>query len=245
MDNFSDKILEKIEKEKIKPEKKWKFLAKYTSFWITFIFVIFLSTIFLGIVFFFIEISEFDLYVIQSTHLFEYVNLILPIWFLVLLLILVVASVYFWRKAYAKGYKYTISKSFFVIFFICLILAGVFYSVGLSVFTHDILWHIPGFEYKRYIEYKISQLSVPEKGILVGKVLFVDSDSGLFSIKDTKKKLYNVVFTKNTKIDNVMNISPNNYLKIKGRILNENFFESQEIERINKQNLTKLLKNFE
>ena len=105
MDN-SDKLLEMIKTQGVKPIPRWRFLLRNSLFWLIFVFAILFGALAFSIILFAIQQVDFDLTGHLTHSVFELILGLIPvIWMISLILFLVFAIISI--KNSKKGYKFT------------------------------------------------------------------------------------------------------------------------------------------
>ena len=173
-DKIKDKILNKIENDKISPTPRWCFVCKNYASW----FVVILSGLIISLslslmIFLFIS-HDWDVYQLESGYLARHILVYTPfIWILIFLLFILLAS--FWFNKTKEGYKFVSFKTLIVSVLLVIILSSAIIITGVSSqlndkFRSDVLG------YKTFVRDKCDIWDEPEKGLLSGKVLEIVSD---------------------------------------------------------------------
>jgi hypothetical protein len=124
MNNLQEKILEKIEKENLKPTAAEYFLfKKYTIYFTLLLSVVFSALAFSALSFIFIHLDWlFAADLEESLPFFVFRHF--PFFWLILSAISIALSVYIWRNS-PRGYKYTGTSVFTVLAFFVIILLAI------------------------------------------------------------------------------------------------------------------------
>ncbi len=207
----SDKLLNTIINEKIKPVPKWKFQFKNGS--LIFLWSIFIITgaISFSIILFTIQQSDFILLDHAGHSIREMVLVILPIaWFSILFLFLL-GSIYAGYTS-KKGYKFTFSKLMGLNLGLSLVAGILFFILGGSIYFEKTFSTESGlFE---SIEFKKQKMwNNPDKGSVAGSIIEVDDNSIL--LKDFKNKIWTII-TDSAIFSPVVEIEKGEKIKILG-----------------------------
>jgi hypothetical protein len=168
-EKISGKILEKIKREKITPDPKWKFLAKDYLVWVAFAASIFVGGIAVGSMAFVLTNSDWDIYPRIGKNFSQYLVMSLPLFWIVALVGVSFLSFYNYRHT-KKGYRtnpYIIVASSIAL---SLALGALFYQIGLSEkVERNLSRSIP--YYQRGEEYRIKIWNQPEQGLVAGRIV--------------------------------------------------------------------------
>ena len=187
-DKIKDKILNKIENDKISPTPRWCFVCKNYASW----FVVILSGLIISLslslmIFLFIS-HDWDVYQLESGYLARHILVYTPfIWILIFLLFILLAS--FWFNKTKEGYKFVSFKTLIVSVLLVIILSSasvndkpltnatsstsLFIAISKTSFWTFVKLSISLFFFVRD---KCDIWDEPEKGLLSGKVLEIVSD---------------------------------------------------------------------
>ncbi|MFC1600149.1 hypothetical protein ACFL3T_03935 [Patescibacteria group bacterium] len=170
MTKTSKKILDKIEKEHIKPTPKWQFVLMHTALWVLFAASIIFGSIAVSVALFKIVASDWTV----VPRLPGGPMIVLPyIWILILGIMAVIGSILFEKTD--KGYKHHLWT------------IGIA-SVGLSIVLGSILFAVrfgEGVEnglrenfkpYREYQELREEVFHAPESGVLPGRIVELQDD---------------------------------------------------------------------
>ena len=135
-DKIKDKILNKIENDKISPTPRWCFVCKNYASW----FVVILSGLIISLslslmIFLFIS-HDWDVYQLESGYLARHILVYTPfIWILIFLLFILLAS--FWFNKTKEGYKFVSFKTLIVSVLLVIILSSAIIITGVSSQLND------------------------------------------------------------------------------------------------------------
>lgn len=167
--NISDKALDLISKEKIKPIPRWEFMAKNWGLWLAFL--ISLGFLVLGI-----SVSWFGL---RS-------NIIAPhLWLIMVAIFLGLSFVLFERTK--RAYRFQSWQVIAMISVVGLMVGGVVFKLGLpNRIDRQLEKDVP--YYRTIVPMKMTAWNNPNQGYLAGQIIAVNEDN--FSIKDFKGEIW-------------------------------------------------------
>ncbi len=224
MGKISKKVLEKIEKENIKPIGRWSFVLKNSFLWSLFgLNILFGSVGFAISIYLFESTDVFDL-ILSVNGLLEAVVLAIPtIWVLLTLIFLVVAYLNF--RYTDRGYIFSFRKIFVINTLAILILGGALHLLGISerlnrVFSES----FSTYDITLDPRYKI--WNSPETGYLAGTILEVKE--GGIEIEGLDGNIWGVD-TSDAKVRRAVGLVKGEKIKIVGNVVDESTFQALEI----------------
>lgn len=217
MTNIINSVLEKIKKGNIQPKPKWIFTLKNLLFWILVPILMLIAGLSFSIVIYMFVNNDWDLQPRVSNNFFEFLFKTAPyFWILILIIILIVF--YFDFKKTKNGYKFEFVKIILLGISIIVISGIVFYLYGAGRYMDSsFMRKIPA--YKNLSCPGAKMWNSPERGILAGKFVNIQDNSGSF--KDAGGKTWNVTF--DNKIE-LQKLDLNNDIKVIGIKLDDNKF---------------------
>jgi hypothetical protein len=226
MENFIQDTIEKIKKQKISPEPKWKYLAKKYFLWFLFAFVVILTAISFSAAFDNASNLDWDLYRFTRQNMAVYFLSIIPYFWIILVALFLIAAFFEIRKT-ETGYRY----SWFKIFSITLGGIGIFVilisSFGLGAKLNSKLAKEVPFYSQHMLVTKESQWMQPEKGFLAGTITSVSGNN--LEIDDLNGKDWNIQTDEKTLIRPSVDVSQKEVIKIIGTKQDANNFKADEI----------------
>jgi hypothetical protein len=180
--NISDKILEKIKEDKIRPKAKWEFLLKDYFIWSLFGFCLFLGSLASSVVIYLMRNNDWDLYKYASGSFFEFFFITLPyFWLIIFIIFIVVAFINF--KHTKKGYLFSLGKVIFFCLFLSFILGGAVYAAGFGKMIDNALSDKLPY-YNCFMEHRREIWNQPGRGILAGRI--IDAEQKHFTLIDVE-----------------------------------------------------------
>ncbi len=230
MENFIEKGLEKIKKEKIRPVAKWRIEAKNFFWWIVFIVSILAGGVSFSILAFLIEELDWQIYRNIGDSFLETFLVMFPhLWFIFLIVFIFIS--YKNLRHTKKGYHYELLFALGIIVIASFILSLLLYFSGLNRKLNQIfIDNIPG--YTEVIHTKEDQWSQPENGLLSGEIISVEKiDSvDILIIETFKEEDWEVLVTKDTFVRGAVELKKGETIKAIGKQKQEkNQFEATEI----------------
>lgn len=170
MNNVSKKILDKIEKEHIKPRPKWQFVAMHALMFVLFGLTIILGSIAVSVALFKIVASDWAV----VPRLPGGPLIVLPyLWILFFGVMMVVASILFEKTE--KGYKYNLWIIGIASVVLSIVIGAILFAVRLGEGVENGLRE--NFKpYREYIEMREEVWHAPELGILPGRIIKIEQD---------------------------------------------------------------------
>ncbi len=226
MKNLIKDTLEEIQKRHIKPEPKWKYLAKKYSLWFIFGLVVVFSAVAISAGYSNVNNLDWDLYRFVHRSRLAYYFSIVPYFWLVLAVIFLVAAFFEIRRT-ESGYRYGWLAISGLIIGGTLIFAMFFgyFNFG-GKFNSAVAENFP--RYSRHMMMtKETQWMQPEKGLLAGTIVSVSGDK--LEIVDFDGEDWNILTDESTLIRPAVEISKNENIKIIGEKQDTENFKAQEI----------------
>jgi heme/copper-type cytochrome/quinol oxidase subunit 2 len=224
MIKLSKNIIEKIQKEGIRPVPKWHFLLKNYVIWGLFGISVFIGSIAFSITLF--RISDIDWDIPRKIHgsLFEWIGTLTPFfWIIVLLVFLYVA--YHNLKHTKKGYKLNTFLVLGLSILLSLLIGGVMFATGISnrmeqAFEKNIPF------YSQIHSPRQRMWMMLEKGLMAGRITDIREDD--IDVQSLKGAPW-VVDIRNAKLNGIEKLEKNLRVGIIGKKLDERRFEAKEI----------------
>lgn len=221
---ITNKVLEKIKTEEIKPEAKWKFLVKNYLVWVLFAFSIIIGALAVAAIIFGIKISDWDMHRQLAGGPVKFLIMTLSyFWLLVFAAFVVVA--YYNLKHTKKGYKYNIFTIITISLLATLLLGGFAYSVGFGEKIENSL--VKKAPFYKGMEHKRGDLwNQAERGVLAGKILEIRE--GELDLEDLKEMKWKVI-TGQAEVMPMVILKNGEIVRFVGEKVNNNTFEARRI----------------
>lgn len=188
MKNLADKIVDKIEEDKIKPQPKWKFLVKDYFIWTTFVLAVIVGGLAFLVILFSLTSNDWDIHRYLHRGFLEHLIISLPYFWFIILTFFVLVAYYNYRHT-KHGYQY---KTYLIVLgsiALSVVLGlGMFFAGWGNKIENIFAERIP--YYKGIAKYKIKTWSQPEKGLLAGEIIKIDKD--ILSVKDFEENIWKV-----------------------------------------------------
>jgi hypothetical protein len=226
MENLIRDTIEKIEKQHIIPEPRWKYLLRKYGLWLFFAGILIVAALSFSVILDNTLNLDWDLYSFTRQSKFIYFLSILPYFWIILIVIFLAAAFFEIRKT-ETGYRYSWPK-------ILLITIGgiAIFGIAVSLFgfggklNSKLAKDIPFYSQHMMVT-KESQWMQPAKGFLAGRI--ISASENKLEINDLNGKDWNINIDGNTLIKPSVNISKQEMIKIIGSKTNENNFKAKEI----------------
>jgi len=221
---ITSQVLEKIKKEDIRPEAKWKFLLKDYFVWGLFVSSIIIGALAVAVIIFGIKISDWDMYDRLAGGPIKFLIMTLSyFWLLIFVAFILVA--YYNLKHTKKGYKYSIFTVISISLLATLLLGGFTYSVGLGEKLENNL--VKRAHFYKGVEHKRQKMwNRAEEGFLSGRILEVRE--GGFDLEDVKRARWQIL-TEKADIMPMVILKDGNRIRIWGEKVNSSTFKAHKI----------------
>lgn len=224
LNNLEDKIIKKIEKEKLKPLSRSFFVIKKIIFWLMISVLLILAGLSSSVMFLIIKHGDWDIYRFLGSSQTTFFLKAFPYFWLLGIIVFLGISLNKTKKADGT-YNYPFIYQSFVGITIASILAIIFFNSGLSQKTETYLSNINIYRKTNYLR---SSWENPEKGLLAGTLKIKNNE---FILKDFSEIEWVLVLPENNLTGKELLID-NDKIKIIGKINTEsqkNEFIVQEI----------------
>lgn len=229
----SQKLLEKIQEQKIPQKSRQQFMLKNIFFWLFFIFSIIIGGLSFSIILFAFSQTDFNLLANTPNSKIELFLGILPFFWIISCVMFLFISIFGIRHT-KKGYRYSPILVFSSGIILSIVLGTtLFFAGGAEKMERIFADNIP--VYKSIEERKISRWSMPEKGFLSGIILENKNDKTIL-IQDWNSEKWEVNF-ENAVIKGKIFLEKDVKIKMTGEISGDNIFIATQIgpwERVGK-----------
>jgi hypothetical protein len=220
----SQKLINKIVSDRIKPSPRWHFVFKNYILWIIFLMFVIFGSIAFSIILHSLAESDYSLFLSLSHSKFQFLIASLPFLWILFLIIFLIVSIFGIRHT-RTGYRYPLLKILSINIVISILLGVTFfYSGGAEKMEQIFAENIPA--YKGIEENKISRWSDPENGFLAG--LIIEGSNEIILIEDFSGKKWEISI-EGIIISQRVSIKIGEKIKIIGEILEDNIFSAKEI----------------
>ena len=235
----SQKLLDKITTEQIKPNPRWYFVLQNYIFWIIFLMFIILGSVAFSIILYATTESDFNLLSFSGSKI-EFLFSALPLLWILFLGIFLIISISGIRHT-KTGYRYSPLKILSFNILLSIFLGTLFFYTG-GAEKMELLFAENISVYQSIETRKISRWSRPEKGFLSGKI--IKKKEIVIIIEDWNGKKWEINF-KDAIIRGKTFLEKDAKIKIVGEIFADNIFIAMQIgswERTGKGRNIKYLK---
>ncbi|MCK5096351.1 MAG: hypothetical protein KAR24_03290 [Candidatus Pacebacteria bacterium] len=219
--DIADSIMEKIERESIKPKPRWEFLLKNYSIWFTGILAVVVGSVATSSIIFAIRNADWFLYRRLSDSFLIHVFKVMPFLWIGFLVLFVLIAIY-QIKHTKRGYKYSLAIIVLGNIFVSMILGSVLYVFG---FGHLIDVYAGRFvpSYQAIEERREEMWTQPENGLLAGIVLGTSTKDVL--LQDFAGGTWNITMDKLKPVD-VIILSLAQEVAVVGNVISTSTFEA-------------------
>ena len=222
--DISQNILEKIQKEQLKPKPRWTFQVKNYGLWVSGVLAIVVGGITVSVIIYTIQNNDWDLYAETENSLAGFVAKTLP-YFWLLLLGLFVAIAHYNITHTKKGYRLPI-KHLVLVSIGASVLLGCLLSLANTGYTVNakLEKNIPF--YSTHLLPRHYQWAHPEQGVLSGRVIMI-TDENNFSLEDIRQRTWIIVVDEKVRL--VTPVEQGLFLRMIGEQLDQNTFRAHRI----------------
>ncbi len=224
MGRISKEILEKIEKENIKPIGKWSFVLKESFIWVLFVLNVIFGSIGFAITSYLFESSDILNLILSVNDFLEVLILSIPIvWVLLTVIFILVGYI---NLRYTKGgYRYSIGK-IFLINILCILVLGVFLrNIGVSEKLNNLFSeNFPS--YQQSVDPRYSVWSRPAEGYIAGEILSVQDS--IVEIKDLDGNIWNIDISQ-AYVRGAVSLKVGEKIKSRGSVGDNNVFNALDV----------------
>ncbi|HCC67912.1 TPA: hypothetical protein DEP90_01705 [Patescibacteria group bacterium] len=228
MARISREILEKIEKEDIKPIGRWSFVLRNYILWTLFVLNILFGSIGFALTIFLFDSSDAFELILSVNDLFEVLILAIPmVWVVLTILFVVIAYLNF--RYTDKGYKLSFVKLVITNTLMIMVLGYGIYSMGLPRYINGILAErIP--EYARIVDPRYRVWDRPEQGYLAGEIVSLKEslEGEYIMIIDLNGEQWSVNIT-DAQIRRAVSLRKGEKIKAYGNMFEDNTFKASDV----------------
>lgn len=231
MGKISSNVIDKIEKENIKPIGKWSFVLKRSFIWALFGINILIGSIGLAISIYLFEISDIFNLILSVNDFVEVLVLAIPVIWVVLTIIFLIAG-YLNFKYTERGYRFSFGRILLINILSILVLGILLHSTNTSeklnnVFAESIT------TYNNIVDPRYKIWNRPDAGFIAGKILSVDkkegeSDVDNFQMEDLEKNTWNVDVSE-ANVRARVKLEEGEEIKVSGNVIEEGQFEASDV----------------
>jgi len=222
--SLSEKIIKKIEKEKIEPKSKWIFELKNISIWVLFALSLIIGSIAISLIIFILRNNDWDL----RPHvggLFKFVILTMPYLWIIILIVFVLFA-YFELKNTKGGYRYNPFLIVLISVLISIILGSGLHVFGASRSMDDVLSKRMPLYPKMFFQ-KDMMWRMQSEGLLGGTIKSIKGEKE-FEIEDLSGKNWSVTANGFDPVGGLV-LEEGMEVKIIGEKVDDNTFKAYEI----------------
>lgn len=223
---FDEKFLKSIKEKKITPTPRWHFRLKEYVIWGTGIIFLLVGAVSISLIIHMVRLSSFEVYRKTAQGPFEFFFLIVPIFWLVLLIVFTLV-VYFDYKKTKNAYRHSPLVIIAVVALSSLGLGSIFSNAGLGERIDDAIGRrAPENFYRQVINPHMEYWSHPEEGRLMGLVIAENNESE-YGVLDARKKEWILVIEKGNAGRDVLIVG--RPVRAIGEKISDNEFVAKEI----------------
>ncbi len=225
MKNLIADTIEKIKEKNIRPEPRWKHLAKKYSTWMPFFAIVLIAAAAFSVAYFLISQLDWDLYAAMHHNSFIYYLSLIPYLWIIPLFVLVFFAFVGLRKT-ENGYRYNFLKIVLLVLGSLIVFGGAMAFSGFGGKMNMAMTRgFPG--YGKLVVTKEAQWSQPEKGLLAGTIISVLKNS--IDLRDLAGNEWQVAYDNNTVVRQSVSLESGEIIKAIGQEKDSQTFQASEI----------------
>lgn len=223
--DLGQKIIEKLQKQNIKPKNKSYFQVLRLFKWSLIVFSLVISSLVLTLLIYFFTIRYWQDSFQPGIGIFRLLLIAPPYFWMIVLFGLILLADWIFRKT-SRGYRYKII-SIFIIFFLATILFGIIgHAFGLGGRIEEkILSDKP---VMRWINPRQRVWSSHQSGLLAGQIINCQKKEKTFNLKDLKDQQWTIDYDQAI-VSRQVEIIPGKTIRIIGKPLEHNYFQAKRI----------------
>jgi hypothetical protein len=225
MKNLIADTIEKIKDKNIRPEPRWKHLAKKYSTWLPFFAAVLFGAAAFSAAYFLVSQLDWDLYAAVHRYSFFYFLSLIPYIWIIPFAILVFFAFFGLRKT-ENGYKYNFLKIVLLVLGLLIVFGGAMAFSGFGGKMNMAMTR--GFSsYGKLVVTKESQWSQPKKGLLAGTINSVSKNS--IDLRDLAGNEWQVAYDNSTVVRPAARLESGEMIKTIGQETGSQTFKANEI----------------
>jgi hypothetical protein len=176
--NVKDKILQKIKDKKVKPRPRTYFEIVNFAWWLLFILLFVLGSIAVSVIIHLVTSLDWEIINRSAMSLTERLVLLLPYFWLILIVAAAVIAIWDFRKHTRTGYRYSIFVILGAVLLGSIIFGAVIYASGFSEKLDNLFSDRLSFYHGR-MHQQVDVWDRAEEGLLIGRIIELGEDEVL------------------------------------------------------------------
>lgn len=223
-EKLSNKVLQKIKKENLKPKPKWEFLLKNYVFWGAFAISILIGGLASSVAIFRLTTADWDIARRIGRHPISFAFTTMPYFWLAILAAFT-ALAYYNFKHTKEGFKFRLPITITASIVGSIILGFSFFGAGIAKsMDEQALRHLPLYESMH--ESQKMNIWQQDEGVIAGEI--TETKEGAIIIKNLKGEVWQIDTTKIPK-EFTKNLKEKMPIGAMGEIVEEGFFQAEDI----------------
>jgi hypothetical protein len=224
-EKLSNKVLQKIKKENLKPKPKWGFLLKNYIFWGAFGLSILIGGLASSVAIFRITTADWDIARRLGQHPISFGLRTMPYFWLIILAAFA-ALAYYNFKHTKEGFKFRLPLTITASILGSIVLGFAFFGAGIAKnMDEQALKHIPLYE-SMHSKQRVEMWSQIEKGLIAGEILEIQE--GSIKIENLKGEEW-TINTENVSKKMIENLKEGMAIGAIGETLEEGIFKAEDL----------------
>ncbi len=222
MEKISEKVLDTIKHEHLKPTARWKFILKNSLVWVFGVFSLIIGALAVAVIIFMMTTSEWQMFRDAEISAVQMLFLSLPYFWIVFLGIFI-ALVYFNLRHTKQGYKYKLYKIILGTILFSVLLGIFFFEAGIGQAMDDIFSkNMPAYGF--IMRHRQIPWTMPEKGLLGGEIIEIRDDG--IKIEDIRGNEWDI---EKDAIEELIEFKKGMKIKMLGNTPGEGKFDPKQI----------------
>ena len=220
----SEKLIQSIKEQGIKPVPRWRFTVRNAVLWGAFLLAVLLGALAFSVILFSVQQADFSVVSHLSHSRLELFLGLLPIFWIILLVVFLGIAIYSIQYS-PKGYKFTSAKLVGYSAALSILLGTLFFIAGgAQRLEHVFALHVSLYESVQ--EKKVQLWSMPKEGYLSGQI--EETNAGDFQLRDFEGNLWTVHYENAFMPPSVL-LERGEQIKLMGEITGKGEFSALEI----------------
>lgn len=221
----SERLIETIKQQGIKPTPRWRFVLNNTLTWFFFSIGVLLGALAFSIILFAIQQTDFNIIGHLQHSKLEFFLSLLPIVWIIVLLIFVGLGMYAIQHA-PKGYKLTLARRAGYSAVFSALLGALFFIAGGAQWLEN-AFAANVSVYESVQEKKVKLWMMPENGYLGGEISQISPNE--LTLVDFNNHTWTIYLNDSTFIAPVIDLEKGEKIKLIGKMLNDHQFNADEV----------------
>jgi hypothetical protein len=224
-EKLSNKVLQKIKKENLKPKPKWEFLLKNYVFWGAFGLSILIGGLASSVAIFRITTADWDIARRLGQHPISFGFRTMPYFWLIILAAFALLAYYNFKHT-KEGFKFRLPLTITASILGSIVLGFAFFGAGIAKnMDKQALKHIPLYE-SMHSKQRVDMWSQTEKGLIAGEI--IEIKEGSIKIENLKGEEW-TINTGDLPQEIIVKLKEGMAIGAKGKTIEDGIFNAENI----------------